>query len=384
MNQPATPPEGSTADRTASAPTAIGARRRLVRGGRLVAGLGAIFALAGLAWSHSDFRQVSGSATVDAGKTFTVTEIEPGRFSWRLESGRPAMGAGVSAESSVEVARSELTEVRVPDHLNTGDQVQVGDVVVEIGSSTADALVADLTAQRARLVADKDLLLAGGRAETIAAAKQGVTVAESRLVEEQTVLKRLQGLVGNAGVAQAEVDAARDRVATRQSEVAAAHAAVRTAQLPARPEEVAAVDARIASVDAKLSEAQARLASQKITSPVAGVVEIGGPSLLRVYALDPVYVRGMLPETVRTTLRPGSRLSWRTRSMPGRVFSATVSEVAESIVSLDGHAMVYVSAEVSNADSALRPGMTGTLVVEDGGKAAGAPVAAAPSGGEPQ
>jgi HlyD family secretion protein len=294
------------------------------------------------------------------------------------------MGAGVSAESSVEVARSELTEVRVPDHLNTGDQVQVGDVVVEIGSSTADALVADLTAQRARLVADKDLLLAGGRAETIAAAKQGVTVAESRLVEEQTVLKRLQGLVGNAGVAQAEVDAARDRVATRQSAVAAAHAAVRTAQLPARPEEVAAVDARIASVDAKLSEAQARLASQKITSPVAGVVEIGGPSLLRVYALDPVYVRGMLPETVRTTLRPGSRLSWRTRSMPGRVFSATVSEVAESIVSLDGHAMVYVSAEVSNADSALRPGMTGTLVVEDGGKAAGAPVAAAPSGGEPQ
>jgi HlyD family secretion protein len=356
----------------------------MVRGSRLVAGLAAMVALAGLAWSHSDFRQVSGAAVVDAGKTFTVTEIEPGRFSWRLDSGRPAMGPGVSAESSIEVARSELTVLRVPDDLNTGDQVRVGDVVVEIGSSTADALVGDLTAQRARLVADKDLLLAGGRAETVAAAKQGVTVAEARLVEEQTVLKRLQGLVGNAGVAQAEVDAARDRVATRESEVAAARAAVRTAQLPPRPEELAAVDARIASVDAKLAEAQSRVDSQTITSPVAGVLEIGGPSMLRVYALDPVYVRGTLPESARATLRPGARLAWRTKSMPDRVFSATVAEVAESIVSVDGHAMVYVSAEVSNADLALRPGMSGTLVIEDVGQAVGAPVAVGPSGGEPQ
>lgn len=385
MNEIVLPAKGEAEPQSAArASTSIASRRRVVRGVRLAAGIAALAALAGLAWTHSDFRQVTGAATVDAGKTFTVTEVEPGRFAWRLESGRPAMGSGVTAESSLEVGRSELNQVRVADHLSTGDRVQVGDVLVELGSSRADSLLADLTGQRARLVADRDLLVAGGRAETIAAAKEGVAVAEARLAEERTVLARLQALSGNAGVAQAEVDAARDRVATRQSEVVAARALVRTAQLPARPEELAALDARLVSVDAKLAEAQARLDSQRITAPIAGVVELGGPSLLRVYALDPVFVRGMLPETARSTLRPGAHLSWRTPSLPERVFSATVAEVAESTASLDGHAMVYVSAEVSNAELALRPGMAGTLVVDGERTEGGAPVAAAPSGGEPQ
>lgn len=332
---------------------------------RQAVGLVAAFALGGLGLVVATPGGVRGVGVVAADQTFRFTGAGAGRYMWTLESGRPAAGSGVVRERSLQIERSELLEASVAPGLATGDVVPADATIAELASGRADLRVIELMAGRAQITAERALLLAGGRPEAIEAARRGVDLAQAKAAEVRASLERMRALIGTGAVSDEEVQAAElaDTAAVRA--VAVATSLADAAEKPARAEEIAAIDARLAAADARVAEVEAQVEGRHVRTPIRGVVEVGGDALVRVYDLDPVYVRVGLPVAARADVRPGGHARFQSSGAPGRRFDGEVAEVAESIAfDSAGNGILYVTIEVANPDHALSAGMVGTAEMD--------------------
>jgi hypothetical protein len=138
----------------------------------------------------------------------------------------------------------------------------------------------------------------------------------------------------------------------------------------ARPEALQVLDAQIAALDARAAELAARLEGETIVSPISGLLEMGGRSVvLRIYDLDPVYLRLALPERERHRVQVGSQVLFTTQATSLADFTGRVVDISEDAATApDGTQVFWVSAEVANPELLLRSGMSGVARLDmDGG-----------------
>ncbi len=304
---------------------------------------------------------VRAPAVVAADQTFSVSSPALGRYAWRLESGRAPQSGGFVSERSLQSERSEIIDVSVPASVTTGRAVQVNEVVAELDSQRTLRRMEEQAQAREVLVAERELIVAGGRPEAIAAAERAVAVSEARRSEAEAALRRLAPLVDSGAVSVADLDKARLLTDTRTQEVALARASVAEVRNPPRAEELAALDAQLAAVDSRITEIATLLDNQQVRSPIAGVAEVGGEMLVRVYDLDPVFLHVAVSEVDLARVSEGDEATFASSAL-GTTFKGRVAEVASSVaIGIDGKPVILVTVEVPNPGRRLRAGMTGVV-----------------------
>ena len=336
---------------------------------RRLAGMVALSVLLALALVVGSVRTVRAPAVVGADQTFSVVALEPGRYAWTLESGRSPIGAGMVSQRSLETERSEVIEVAVPAAVSSGQAVQQEQIVAELGSQRTARRLEEVLAEKDGLEAQRDLLVSGGRPEAIATAERGVAVASARQSEAQAAYDRLNRLAGSGAVSAEDLRQAELELATEARQVELARALATAARSPARPEELMAIDAQLSGAEARISEILALLDDQQVKSPIAGLAEVGGDSLVRVYDLDPVYARAAVRERDRAHLVEGGKVVFRA-SATGARFEGRVAAIADSVaLTPGGEPVFYVTAEIPNPTLALRAGMSGSVEFHEDGLA---------------
>ncbi len=163
-------------------------------------------------------------------------------------------------------------------------------------------------------------------------------------------------------------------LAAAQSQVAQAQAALD--HLTPTGDQIAVAQAQVKQAQEALAVLQVQTSKLTITSPTNGVVaqravNVGetaapGAALLTVTTLDPVKLTIYVPETRLGQIKLGDEIGVQVDSFPGRVFQGKVTFISpqaqftpRNVQTKDQrvNTVFAVKLQISNSDSALKPGM---------------------------
>ncbi len=311
-------------------------------------------------------------AVVEAGRTFRLSTIAPGEYTWNLLDGMPARNETPVVHRYVQFGRGELVELRLAPELQTGAEVSADQELARIHTPGLQREVGELRAQRDALEAELALLRAGGRDEEVTEARRRLQLAEAIRAGELPHLERMRTLRAQDLVTEAELEVVELQDEARRLEIELARAQLAVVRAPARPEALQALEAQMAVLDAGLAELEALLDAYVIRSPFDGVLEMGGSTnILRVYDLDVIYLRIPIPQESRYRIAEGAAVSFRTPSCPGEAFEGTIVDLGENAINLNGRQIFWTSGRVENPDHRLRSGMTGEVTIGAEGRGPG-------------
>lgn len=221
-------------------------------------------------------------------------------------------------------------------HVDIGDRVERGQVLVELDDDEATHGVAEAEAE-----------LAVARAELERAR------ADARLAQRS--LERTQALAQRDLSSQSDLDTARAEAESRQTAVSVA-----TARVTQR--EAALARARVQLAYTSISAAwpgedSERLVGERMVN--AGDTVGANTPLLSVLAIAPITAAISVPESDYAPLRESQDAQVTADAFPNRSFAGTVSRIAPQFARDSRQARVEV--RVPNADRALKPGMFATV-----------------------
>lgn len=338
---------------------------------RSMRGLLGLTALAGLfgivAWvevGQSDMWP----ALVVAESSFRVSGMEPGRYMWTLEDGRvpQGIGLGVVSQRALVFERNDMVSLELATGLKSGDPIQAGQLVATLRSSLLEETERTLLAERDLVAAQRALLVAGPRPETVEAARKALAVAKASAEGARPEVERAKALVSAGAGSAVDLELAEllARVQALQAELAAAQ--LKEVSAGARPEELAALDALLASVEARLAQNRALLDQNRLSSPIDGVLVLGQQfepngeqTVIRVHDTDPVVLHMPVPQHDRPKLRVGQHLSFHSRALPNEDFPAEIAAISSEASPLNGQQVFWVSATIDNKDGRIQPGISG-------------------------
>ena len=246
-------------------------------------------------------------------------------------------GSGAIEVDEVDVA--SLVGGRVSRlSVSEGDSVREGDTLAVLahGEVTAGVLAQQAESERANALArDQEL---GPRSQEIKTARADLGAASATLRLSQLEFERVQALLRDKLVSQAELDRAeaqRDEAAARRD---AGAERLSLLQAGYRRESVRAADAAASAADAGLQSARSRARELVLTAPISGIVllknveqgEVVGPNVPLVTLGNPaklwmrVYIAA--PKVVR--IRLGDKAEVTVQGEPGRAFPGRVVEIA--------------------------------------------------------
>jgi hypothetical protein len=332
-------------------------------------GLLSILVLLGLALFLPSWGAARQRAVVEASRTFSLASVAPGHYQWTLQDGRPARGQGLIEQRALQFERSDLVEMTLTPGLSTGAAVKTGDVVATIRSPLNDRRLQEEKALLEGMQSDRALLLAGGKVEEVDEARKRLELAQAARNGQLPQLEDTRKLAAEGAVSALELENAELGDHLRALQIEIARAAMTAVQSPARPEAIGRIDADITAATVRIAEMERLQQENAVTSPIDGVLEIGGNNVvLRVYDLDTVYLRIPIPEADRNRVELGQKVDFRTPSSPSASFAGTTVDLGEDASTLNGMQVFWLSAEIPNAEHALRSGMTGVATLQLTGK----------------
>lgn len=255
----------------------------------------------------------------------------------------------LTADEEAEVAAETGGRV-VATPAERGLRVAEGDVLIRVSATEADASAREAEANVAQIEAR--LALGAGQGFDPERVPEVATARASRDLAEAD-FKRIQSLLDQRVVSQAEFD-------QRRTQVEAARNQYDTARNAARQ-----LFRQYEAAGARLLLARKALADTAVRAPFGGLVverkvSIGdfvtrGTKVATVVRVTPLRAELSLPEQWLTGVRPGQDLTLEVDAYPGRQFAGQVRFVSPA-VRADQRALM-VEAIVPNADGQLKPGL---------------------------
>jgi HlyD family secretion protein len=299
--------------------------------------------------------------------------------------------------------------------VDEGDEVQEGQLLVQLDSTDLELAVAQAEAALATAQATLAQVKASARAEELAVARAGLAAAQAHLAKLQSGATQEEvtagkGAMQTAALALQQAQAAYDEVswmeeiaempqalalqqatveyeiakaqyatvaggasaediAAAQAEVDGARASLLLLSAGARPEDIAVVEAQVAQAEVALAQATSALGDAALMAPFAGTV---GAVLVRdgemVSAGASVVVLGDVGEfKIETTdlnevdlylLKLGQTVELTFDALPGRSMRGVVTKIAPMASLEQGGTNYEVTIELDEQDPDLRWGMT--------------------------
>jgi RND family efflux transporter MFP subunit len=244
-----------------------------------------------------------------------------------------------------------------------GQQVSAGAVVAILAGGEAEAALAAAEARREQARTDVAMLQGGGRASELAQIDGTLKKLE---LERSAALRdaaTLQRLVEKSAAPRAELDAVKDRITGIEAQMASERGRRSTLVVQA---DVGAARARLADAEAAVAQAKRRMEDATIRAPQAGVVfdlpvregawmnegdlvaKVGGTARLRVVV--------NVDEPEMGKIRTGLPVVITWDAMPGKEWSGVVDQMPTQVVALGTRMVGEVATVVENPGRDLPPG----------------------------
>ncbi|MFN0137030.1 MAG: efflux RND transporter periplasmic adaptor subunit [Phycisphaerae bacterium] len=196
--------------------------------------------------------------------------------------------------------------------------------------------------------------------------KAAVAVSQARVLEAKARLS-------TAVLERTRIENAYSRMAASEIEFEQVKATEREAQAS-----VAAAEADVARAEAEKRSTEIEMTKHTIRSPIDGVVisrdidegqtvaaSLQAPTLFTIANdLSQMRVNAAVSETDIGRIKEGMPADFRVDAYPGRKFRGIVAQVRFAETILDNVVTYKTMIDVDNADLALRPGMTATILFE--------------------
>jgi HlyD family secretion protein len=248
-------------------------------------------------------------------------------------------------------------------HVERGQAVVAGQLLVTLNASQAQADLASAQSRITQAKAELETLSAGGRASDQAEIESGIARARADLENARRDHDALRRLVEKKAATQAELTAARQEMERAELQIKALER--RRLSLVTPPDRSAA-QARLQEAESGAAAAMQRIGTAQIRSPIAGIVyhlevragafvnpgdliaQVGRLSQLRVI----VYVDE--PELGRVQKGMPVTITWD--ALPGRQWTGTVEKAPLQVVALGTRQVGEVICTIENPDLSLIPG----------------------------
>lgn len=303
----------------------------------------------------------------------------PQRFGWE-----EAEQTGLTLYGNVDIREVNLgfrVAGRVTELLaDEGDEVQPGQVLARLDSSTYEFAVESAKATVASQAAVLDKLTAGPRPAEIDRARASLAARKAELANARLAYKRALDLRPRDLVSQSGLDQAKAAKDMAEAQVAAEQESLRLLEEGTRPEDLAAARANLLYAKAGLAAAETALQDTELKAADNGVIlsrvhERGsivspGETVFVQSLQEPVWVRAYVSETDLGHIHPGMKVDIISDSAPNHPYEGKVgyiSPVAEftpkSVETPDLRTdLVYrLRIIVKEANNGLRQGMPVTV-----------------------
>lgn len=224
--------------------------------------------------------------------------------------------------------------------VSDGDQVQAGDVLLQLDDRMQRTEELLREAEVAVAEAELERLVNGARAEERreSAAKHRALIAQINGAKKR--LDRAIGLLATNSISQQQVDDHVVEAETLEHQIAAAQAHLELLEAPAREDEVHRANARIAAARAQLELARAQREKMVLRAPAAGTVlevfaqlgELVGPESDQpaiVFAdASRLFVRAFVEELDAPRIQSGMVASVTADGLAGRAFGGRIVKIA--------------------------------------------------------
>lgn len=257
-------------------------------------------------------------------------------------------------------------------NVRSGRKVAKGEVVARIDPRDFEINVLRLRAALEEAKAALRAMRAGARAEDIAALKSRLGAARARMAEARKNFERLERLLADRAVSQAQYDQAQAAYDTAAAEVDILVQDLHKARRGARAEDIEAAQAGLDRLSADLKAAKNALGDTRLRAPFSGVVNRkhvenhesvrAGDSILSLLDVSTVDVHAVIPEDLVIRRDAFSRISCTLDVYPERRFEATLKEVGRKTDSANQSYPMTVTLSVPD-DIAVEPGMAATLSI---------------------
>jgi HlyD family secretion protein len=223
-------------------------------------------------------------------------------------------------------------------HVQRGDDVHQGDLLVSIVSPELDAQVASLEAARDQARAQVQESNSGTREEDIRVLQANVAEAESTLRNAERDYRRYAELAGRGFYPQSQLDVARRQQDVARDQLIAARANLAKGQSGDRAERRDALSASLAQAEAQLQQLKAQADDLLVRAPVDGEVgSIPAEQGELVNAYSPLMTLVQLPksyfifnmrEDLLAHIRKGDQLTVRVPALGSLDVNAEVGYIA--------------------------------------------------------
>ncbi|PZP24924.1 HlyD family secretion protein [Pseudomonas kuykendallii] len=223
-------------------------------------------------------------------------------------------------------------------HVQRGDDVKQGDLLVSISSPEIEAQVAGLEAARAEAQAQVQESDNGTREEDLRVLRAGVSEAETTLRNAERDFQRLSELAAKGFYPASQLDDARRQRDVAREQVNSARANLAKGESGDRDERREALSAALAGAEAQLQQLQAQADDLQVRAPVDG--EVGSipaeqgtlvnaySPLLTLVRLSRSYFVFNLREDILAGVRKGDLVALRVPALGDREVQAKVGYIA--------------------------------------------------------
>ncbi|HKT82118.1 MAG TPA: efflux RND transporter periplasmic adaptor subunit [Vicinamibacterales bacterium] len=264
-------------------------------------------------------------------------------------------GSLTAEEQAAVAAETAGRVVRTP--VERGQRVAAGSELVSLSSAETDAQLKEAEANAAQIAARLGMTSEGAFSpENV----PEVQTAKASFALAQSEFNRIQSLLDQRVVSQAEFDQRRTQMdASRQQYEAAKNAAAQLYQ-------------SLQAAQARVTLARKALADTTVRAPFDGLVaertvSVGdyvtkGTKVVTVVRVNPLRVRLTVPEQFVSAVGVGQRVTFGVDAYPQREFEGTVKYVSPALEA--NQRALTVEAVVPNPDGVLKPGFFATVQVQ--------------------
>lgn len=223
-------------------------------------------------------------------------------------------------------------------HVERGDDVEAGQVLMTLDSPELLAQLSALEADRDKAQAFLDASLHGTREETVRSLQAQLSQAQAAYQEANNDFNRVQSVAAKGFISQSALDNARRARDTAYQQVRANQAALDAGLKGDRDEQRAAYEADLRHAEQAIIQFKQQTDDLLITAPVAGEVgsipaEVGvllnaGSPLLTLTRLADAYFVFNLREDILVNVRKGNTIQIRVPALGEQMIAAEVRFIA--------------------------------------------------------
>lgn len=202
--------------------------------------------------------------------------------------------------------------------VSEGQQVSKGDILLQLDTRSAEALIAQRTAELAQVEAELIGLVSGTRPEQLSAAFAALNATQAASTEAALKYQRFSELYKSKVIGKADFDAAKAGRDSTKAKAQQAHDQWLELKNGAREEEIAQARAKVDGAQAALLGQQIVLDNLTIKAPIGGIIDTlpwhvgdrvtAGTQLISLIVDTSPYARVYLPASALTKLKTGDSI----------------------------------------------------------------------------